>query len=218
MRTLILLLLFALSQNYFGINRILENSEERSDSINVYLVKYNWHVGILISIDSISKSCFPFITEKTEGKFIDIGWGDEEFYQNEETDYALAAKAILWPTSSVVRTGVYYNNIESISQYSDYCVKFSLNQEQFGDVVQFINDSFDTIGTGGLVIVSEKSNGRVIFYKSVHSYHLFYTCNTWVAEALNSAGFDIDPDDVITANELFYEVSDFGQILKYEED
>ena len=39
-----------------------------------------------------------------------------------------------------------------------------------------------------------------------------------LAQALEYAGMPIDPGDVITANELFVEVSKFAVILKYEED
>jgi hypothetical protein len=40
------------------------------------------------------------------------------------------------------------------------------------------------------------------FYKALGSFHLFNTCNTWVASVLAAGGLPIDPDGIITAGDL----------------
>ncbi|MCL4279574.1 MAG: DUF2459 domain-containing protein, partial [Ignavibacteriaceae bacterium] len=46
-------------------------------------------------------------------------------------------------------------------------------------------------------------------------YHLFNTCNTWLARGLKKAGFDIE-DNIILTEQLFNEADKFGDVVKAE--
>ena len=149
-------------------------------------------------------------------KYIDIGWGDEDFYQNPDPDYLLGAKAILVPTNSVIRIEGSDLTINKIVEWGDFSIRFDLTGEQFKNLCEFINDSFSKDNDKNLIISSQKNNNRIIFYKSRLKYHLFNTCNTWIAEAFENCGFEISSSSVITAENLFEEISKHGTVLKQE--
>ncbi|MEJ0045265.1 MAG: DUF2459 domain-containing protein [Rhodospirillales bacterium] len=44
------------------------------------------------------------------------------------------------------------------------------------------------------------------FYAAVHGYNLFYTCNSWVADALHAAGLAVDADGVVFSGQTMARV------------
>ena len=183
---------------------------------SVYVVKNNLHTGIVFPAESAVTTYIPAAENFINHKYIDIGWGDEDFYQDPDPDYLLGAKAILVPTNSVVRIEGLNSTINKIVKWSDFSIRFDLNDEQFKNLCEFVNGSFLKNSDKNLIITSQKNNNRIIFYKSRLKYHLFNTCNTWIAEAFESCGFDISSSNVITAENLFEEISKYGTVLKRE--
>jgi len=55
----------------------------------------------------------------------------------------------------------------------------------------------------------------VYFFKANGSYHLFNTCNTWLARGLKQSGLEIK-DDIILTEQLFNESAKVGKVLKAE--
>ena len=51
------------------------------------------------------------------------------------------------------------------------------------------------------------------FYLSGGEFHLFNTCNTWVAEALESAELEIISQGIITADNLMEKVGELSNIV-----
>ena len=75
----------------------------------IYISKIDWHVGIILEVNESSLSQIESLIELDKFNYVDLSWGDAEFFQSsEELDLYLATNAILIPTSSVVRTQGYY--------------------------------------------------------------------------------------------------------------
>ncbi len=188
-------------------------SGKDADSVEVYLIKSHWHVGFLLSVNDNLLKRFSFFDSFENYDFIDIGWGDEDFYQNDDIDYFLGAKAILFPTNSVLRVSGHSSGIERIIYWSDYCLKLTLNRNSFNMLLDFIYDSFLLINETPVVTL-EKHGGMIKYYRSVHKYHLFNTCNKWIAKGLEYAGLNVSSSGIITAEDLIKEVSKTGEVIK----
>ena len=184
----------------------------------IYLIKVSWHTGVVLPVDEETIVTVDALKDFTNYKFVDIGWGDEKFYQSpEEFDLLLAAEAILIPTGSVIRIAGYFGNVQTIINWSEICVKIKITSDQYRDLCRFINSSFEKGTNDSCIVTSKSSTGGIIFYKSHLKYHLLNTCNTWIANALQSSGLNIDPSEVITTEELFDKAAGLGEIIKYEE-
>ena len=134
-----------------------------------------------------------------------------------KVDNAALDNVILFPTNSVIRIQGYDYGIEQIMNWRDYVFKIELSNEQFDLLCRFIDSSLLRNNQNKLNIESEKLNGRIRYYSSNLKYHLFNTCNTWVAEALENADSGIESSNIITAEELFEELIKFAHLVKVEE-
>lgn len=183
-------------------------------SYTVYIVNNNLHTGIVIPVNSESIRYIPALEYFKNRNFADIGWGEEKFYQNPKSGFCMGAKAILLPNRSVIRIEGYNSFDSFFINWSDFTIRLSLTDNQFRELAAFIQRSFGDKMEGELIITSQKHSGEIIFFRSLHSYHLFNTCNTWVAKALQSAGIELSSMFIITKGQLYDQLKDRGTVLK----
>jgi len=180
----------------------------------VWVISNNFHTGLIIELDEETRRMLVFSQFFTRYRFADIGWGDEVFYQNPDFRLSTAARAVLMPSPSVVRVEGFNADIKDVITWSRRAARFTLDAPQYSRLCEFINSSFRRDDEGNLIMASDQGDSRIIFYKSPLKYHLFNTCNTWIARALNHAGLDISAPGIITADNLFDSFKNSGEILK----
>ena len=199
-----------------GGKRISPDPGEGGAEYEVYIVNKNIHTGIIIPVNEISRSMISALTFFPESEYADFGWGEEAFYQSPGKKYCLGIRAVIIPSSSVMRVEGFSNLLDEVVRWSGYAVRFTLSEREFKSLCGYIDSSFRRGENGELLETSRKRGGEIIFFKSVYRYHLFNTCNTWVARALGNAGLNVSPLLVITSGDLYYEVKDAGTVLKGE--
>ncbi|MFP4060461.1 MAG: DUF2459 domain-containing protein [Bacteroidales bacterium] len=168
----------------------------------VYVVQEYWHTGIIIETEDVPVELWPEIERFGHNKRIDVGWGDRDFYQATGQPVGLAAKAIFWPTTSVIRLDGF--NVPLKNYYgSDARMKeITMDEEKFHQLITFISKSFQR-DENEEIIPGDKEGESNTFFLGKRKYHLFRTCNTWVALAFKSAGYDIRHFFVLAAWQLF---------------
>lgn len=188
-----------------------EIKDSDSSSFTIYLVKQRWHTGIVFQRSKVDTNLWKEINDFKDAEWIDVGWGDKEFYQYPGFDPGLAVKALFYPTPSTLRVAGIYISIEKYAQISDAAVKINLTKEQFDSLSGLISNSYSKNENNEPVILNKREIST--FYEAEGNYHLFNTCNTWVAEKLKKIGFDIS-DDIILVEQLLNEVQEFGIVVK----
>ncbi|BDQ02939.1 DUF2459 domain-containing protein [Ignavibacterium sp.] len=181
----------------------------------IYFIKQRWHTAIVFRTSDIDSNIFPVVKNFRNYNLIDIGWGDEEFYQYPDFDWELAFKALLYPTSSTLRVEGISIPKELYFDLSEIVVKMIVTDEQFKEILKFIDDTFDRDDSGEKIL-SSKAGGQIIFYAAKGKYHLFNTCNTWLARCMNKAGLKIKTDIILT-EQLFNELAKIGEVIKVKE-
>ncbi|MCO5249968.1 MAG: DUF2459 domain-containing protein [Candidatus Kapabacteria bacterium] len=185
-----------------------------SDSVDVYIINYSYHTGVIIPTDSLVLSELNVGENFKEYRKIDIGWGDADFYQITGFDLYLGAKALLMPTSSVLRFEGMNYPVTSMPENFDFIVLLKFSRERFAKMIELVNQSFDLDDYGKIQKASEQYSGKVQFYFSNEKYHTFNTCNTWVARLLRDSGFDISTFMVITKYDLYTRLKKIGKLIK----
>jgi hypothetical protein len=148
-------------------------------------------------------------------ELIDIGWGDEAFYQHPDFDWDLAYQALFYPTPSTLRVeGIFISMLEYFN-LSEIVVELKINNEQLKILQGYISDTIWRDGKNQHKVLSTQYLKRVYFLKANGEYHLFNTCNTWLANGLEQAGFDLE-DNIILTEQLFNEAAKFGDVIKSE--
>lgn len=191
-----------------------EEFNTRSGLFTVYIINNNLHTGIILPVDKETSHAISALKHFKNFRYTDIGWGEEKFYQDPDDNFCMGARAILLPNTSVIRIEGYSSFTEDIIGWSDYAVMLSLSKDQYIKLISFIENSFMRDEGNELIITKQKHSGSVIFFKSVYKYHLFNTCNTWIAEALKASGLDVSSIFIISASQLYNEIKDKGKVLK----
>lgn len=183
-------------------------------SCTIYIINNGIHTGIVIPVESESLRIISALKYFKEFSFADIGWGEETAYQDTEDRYLDYIKAVLYPNPSVICIEGYRAIGDSFIGWSDFTVMLSLTPEQYERLLNFIEQSLKKVSGGEVIITSKRHLGSTIFFRSVQKYHMFNTCNTWVASALQSSGLDVSPSFVITARHLYSGIKNLGIVLK----
>ncbi|KAF0152771.1 MAG: putative outer membrane lipoprotein [Ignavibacteria bacterium] len=207
-----MLILFLIS--FFVLTEIKPAQSILPDSINVYCVKENWHTGLMFEVSEFTIEQLPLLKLYADYQYVDIGWGDEDFYQAEDFNLYYAAKAILIPTPTVIRIDGYRFPMEEVIKWREFAILFRLPRDSFIKFITFIKNSLKYDDTGNYIISKKVEGQPIIFFKSKDKYHMFRTCNTWAAQAIKAAGFKINTFCLLTARQFYKRLSEHGKILK----
>ena len=171
---------------------------------DIFIVNHGWHAGIVIKTTDINISIWNIDSSFKKFEYMEVGWGDKDFYKSSNPSTWLALKAALIPTSSVLHIkAITKSNLNKFSKKN--IIKISISKEGFKNLLIFIKNSFAK-KDGKLVILGNGLYPNSFFYLSSLKYHIFNTCNVWTAKALQSAGLNISPSLAITTENLFSQI------------
>jgi uncharacterized protein (TIGR02117 family) len=175
--------------------------DDADNKLDFFVLQAGWHTGIVLRPTDISAGDWPEVVNYLRHTYVDIGWGDERFYQAEGNPPSLAARAALIPTASVIHIVPF--SIHPLNLYSGetFLKRIEATPEQFSALCRIISDSFQR-DTTGYPIESRINESSRNFFKAKGKYHIFNTCNTWVVRCLKEAGFEVNPTGVIRQQHL----------------
>ena len=170
-------------------------------SIDLYIIRQGWHTGLIIPAGVI-QSRLPQLYERfADTPYLEFGWGDRDYYENEKVTFGMTVKAVFLPTQTVVRViaipdrpDIHFSDVEVQS----VCV----DADHYARLLEFIENSFLTDDAGNILDSKDGYDGNSHFYKGVGDYYLMNTCNTWTARGLKTAGLDISPAFKISAGSI----------------
>lgn len=199
-----------------GFSKDAENIFYDDDSLKtIYLIKQRWHTAVVFNTAEVDSMILPEVKYFTKAEMIDIGWGDEVFYQYPDFDWDLAYQALFYSTPSTLRIEGIYITIQQYFDISEIVIELKIKNEQLRILLKYISDTVWKDENGRYEILSTQYLNRVYFFKANGVYHLFNTCNTWLARGLKQSGLDIK-DDIILTEQLFKEAAKVGKVLKAE--
>jgi uncharacterized protein (TIGR02117 family) len=199
-----------------GFSREVKKDFFQDNSLKtIYLIKQRWHTAVAFNAIDIDSLILPEVKYFPKAELIDIGWGDEAFYQHPNFDWDLAYQAIIYPTPSTLRMEGIYITVQQYFDISEIVIELKINNEQLRILMKYIADTVWKDENGKDETLSTQYLNRVYFFKANGSYHLFNTCNTWLARGLKQSGLDIK-DDIVLTEQLFNEAAKIGKVLKAE--
>jgi uncharacterized protein (TIGR02117 family) len=179
----------------------------------IYVVGQGWHTGLVMRRQDIAEALWPEHRDFPEAQYLEIGWGDQQFYQAPEGTLGLALKAALNSTASVLHVVGLRQPPEVFFPGSEI-IAVRLSPHGFARLCTYIHDAYKKDAAGQAMSLGPGLHEYSRFYRAEGRYHLFYTCNTWLAEALQVAGCPINPSLVLTTESLMSRVRTFGTTLQ----
>ena len=175
----------------------------------VFVVHDHWHAALVFRKVDLPEGTVPEQEHFPEAEYLELSWGDQDYFPAPEESIGLAVRAAFWSRGSVLHVVGFKGNVKEHFPNGEI-IEIALPREAFVRLSDFISSSFSrpdrwspASGRPGLVPHSR-------FYPASGRFSILRTCNTWAAEALKSAGLDIRPGYVITAASLARQVRRYG--------
>ena len=179
----------------------------------VYLVSHGWHAGIVLGRAEIPDNVWPAAGDLPDAQYLEVGWGDMDYYQTPDPHMGLIIKAALLPTASVLHIVAFSGPVQAYFPYSEI-IRIELSSAGFEHLSRTIAASFATDEAGNITSLGHGLYGNSRFYLSRESYHLFNTCNVWTARVLRAAGLPITPATATRVESLMSQARNFGIVVQ----
>jgi len=175
-----------------------------------FIVHNSWHAAIVLSRADLGLDDLPELSDFPGAKFIEFSWGDQDYFPDPNSGTWAAFRAAFWSGGSVLHL-VGFN--ENVGQFYRGAEIFELRLAAAAErqLVQFISQTFARANSNSRAQARPGLFPYSRFYPATGKFSALRTCNTWVAEALASAGLPISPRSVLTAGNLASQLADIGK-------
>lgn len=179
----------------------------------IYLVSHGWHAGLVIRRADIPPKIWPQANEFPGAEYLEVGWGDKDYYMTPGAGFGTILKAGLLPTASVLHVVGFSGQVAGSFPNSEV-VRIDLSAAGFRRLCVYLENSY-ALGPAGLSQpLGPSLYGDGHFYLSRETYHAFNTCNAWTARALRTAGCPIRPAANLGVDTLMTNAAKFGTVIK----
>ena len=204
----LLLLVAVLMFSCAGPKPSLYPARNCSELKTIYIVSHGWHTGFVIDAGDVSGYLDEVARDFDGAAYIEFGWGDRGFYQAGEISAGLTLQALLWPTDSVMHVvGLTASPVAAFP--NSEVLEVQISGRGYRHLLEFIDHSFMK-HSGKIIRQQNGLYGWSHFYQGRDAYHLFRTCNHWVAKGLRSTGFPITPLYAATAGNVLFQTERYA--------
>lgn len=182
-------------------------------SRTIYLVSHGWHAGIVLKRADIPAGIWPQHNEFPGAEYLEVGWGDKDYYMTPKPNLGITLKAGLLPTASVLHVVGFRGPVTRYFPASEV-IHIDLSEAGFKRLCHYLESSYALNETGLSQPLGPSLYGEGQFYLSRETYHAFNTCNAWTAKALREAGCPITPATNLRIKTLMNNVAKFGTVIQ----
>lgn len=184
-------------------------------AVDVFVTDHGWHTGVVLPRARIPRGLLPEHEDFMRCRFVEVGWGDRDYYMAEDPTSGLACKALCCATRSVLHmVGVPGEPSRHFPHSRVLSVR--LSARGFRSLCVWIDDQVDRAGAARARSLRPGLYGHSRFYPARPRYWCCRTCNVWTAQALRVAGCPITPCYAVTAGNVGWQVSRFGRVVSNE--
>lgn len=193
-------------------SHVTSASLDDSDTVTIYIIGHGWHTGLVLPTEEIDEREFPNRSLVSGGRFVEIGWGDEGFYNAKVVWPTIVAKALFLPTPSVLHLVRFDPAVERVFAGSDV-IELKISRAGFRKLCRFTHNSFQLDDAGKPIWSGPGIYGDGQFFRGRESYYYPKTCNVWTAKALQAAGVPVLPALSSTATGVLAQARPHGRVL-----
>jgi uncharacterized protein (TIGR02117 family) len=170
------------------------NSKQTTNgTTTIYLLSNGVHTDLALPVSNKIKDWRQEVKfEHTAGKdstykYVAFGWGDKGFFLNTPTWGELKFSTAFKAAFGINTTAIHATFYKTLKE-GDRCVKLSLSDEQYQNLIKYIQDKFkrDKDGNTQNIVTTANYGLNDAFYEAKGHYSLFVTCNTWTNSALKA--------------------------------
>lgn len=170
--------------------------------MTVYVVSHGWHSGIVVPAALAQAHDWPARREFPHAQYFEVGWGDRAYYQAVDPGWGMGLRALLWPSPGALHI-VALQVPPRVDLPGAPVLALRVSHDGAQRLAASIAASHERGADGAAVAFGPALYGQGRFYASVERFHLFATCNVWVARRLRDAGLELSPAFALTTAMLF---------------
>jgi len=179
-------------------------------TVTIFLVAHEQHTGIAVRRTDVPAGLWPESRDFPRADYLEVGWGDRDYYFRGDQGAWATLAAVLWPTPSVLHVvGMRGPPARSFPQSE--IIALTVSGEGFDRLVRYIDDAYARSGSAVASPLGPGLYGDSRFYPGRESFHLFRTCNVWTARGLRSAGLPVQ--DSIAREGLMSQGRELGEVV-----
>ena len=191
------------------------NPSARKDGgagISVYLVAHDKHSGIAVRRSDIPAGLWPEIRDFPQADYIEVGWGEREYYFGRDQGFTGAMRAACGSNNpSVLHVAGVRGSLAKSFPASEI-IEVTLPRDGFERLMRYIHDAYDRKGTPVVAPLGPGLYGDSRFYPGWETFSLMRTCNVWTARGLRDAGLPIE--DSITMEGVMSQARAIGRVVQ----
>lgn len=155
--------------------------------MRVHVVRHGWHSGIVVRAADVPENAWPAQRDFVGAEYLEVGWGARAYYQAPDPSVWLGLRALLWPTAGVLHMVGFSGPVDGYFASAEI-VALQITPQGFARLVGAISASHELDAAGRPITFGPGLYGSSRFYASRDTFHLFATCNVWIAAMLREAG------------------------------
>jgi uncharacterized protein (TIGR02117 family) len=178
----------------------------------IYVISHGWHTGIAAKRDDVDAHLWPEKDDFPEALYLEVGWGDRDFYRTPRAGVGILLQAALGSPASVVFViGI----PTTVSQYFPRgdIIEIALSRRGLEELATFVHATYKRDATGKTMPLGPGHwHQHSIFYLAEGQYSLFNTCNSWTSQALQAAGLPIRK--ALKTGGLMRQLQRYGRVIQ----
>ena len=176
---------------------------------SLFIVHDSWHAAIVLGKNDIVPVELPESADFPGAEFIEFSWGDQDYFPDPNSGFFAAIKAALWSSGSVIHLVGVTGTLEQVYRGAEI-IELRLSLGAFNRLIESLSKTFLRVQGGSRAPAAPGLFPNSRFYPATPKFSLLRTCNTWVAEMLESADVPVSPRLVITAGNLAGQLAPLG--------
>lgn len=169
---------------------------------DIRVVSNGWHTAIVASrLAVLETGLLPEADDFPTAAVLEFGWGDRVYYPAREKTIGMTLAAAFAETPAVMHIAGLPDWPERLSAELRV-ISLALSDQGFRNMMGAIAADIQRPESGRAAPISPGLYGDSHFYHAHGAFHLFNTCNTWVARMLRAGRIDISPSGIMTAEDL----------------
>ncbi|WP_434685886.1 DUF2459 domain-containing protein [Pseudanabaena minima] len=176
----------------------------------IYFVQHEWHSGLAWA----QRSGETFGAEEwKDSPFVEVGWGDRQFYFAGDQSIPSMLRAVFIPSDSVMHVASFAEAPEKFFKFP--VLPIELSEAGFQNLFAYVKQTFVVNEKGDRsAAIGKGQYGVSSFYAAVPRYFSAFNCNTWAAEALRNAGVSVCPNRAVLAKNLGEQIKSLQGVSK----
>ena len=172
---------------------------------SIFIIGHRYHTGLAVRARDVPVAAWPARSDFPGADYLEVGWGEREYYPSDDPGMWLALRALFTPSRSTINVIAITAPLARARPDSEI-VELHVSRAGFARMVEFVRETHELDADGRAIAVSAGARQPGRFYASPRTFHALENCNVWVARALEAAGVPVRPETAVTAGRLLRQV------------